>query len=32
MGSKDVAESLRKSLLGMGRGERMTAIEAVKCI
>ena len=32
MGSKDVAESLRKTLLGMGRGERMTAIEAVKSV
>ena len=32
MGSESIAESLRKSLLGMGRGERMTAIEAVKSV
>ena len=32
MSAETVAESLRKSLLGMGRGERMAAIEAVKSV
>lgn len=32
MGSTDIADSLRDSLLSMGRGERMAAIEAVKSV